>query len=543
MRRFGSRFLRDDKGSVAPTVGLALFALIAAGGLAFDYARVAAMDTELQNAADQAALAAATQLDGQADSMTRAEAAARSLLANMTVLANDNGGLAVDVANANVPSQCGGSGPVPPIEFFEVKADAESGCNGFTDITRYAEARFVRVAVGPREAVFAFTPVVGALRSGNIYADATAGLGSAICKVPPVMMCNPEEPDDNADPNFDFNPAQGVGLRLVIGSPDAPGNFGFLRTGEDGGAKEVAKTVGYDNPPNGCITTNGVETEPGNMISVRAAFNTRFDISENGELTCPDGGTCSPSRNARKDLVRNTGCGISTNPTSEDWHEPPNPYRAPNTTPLSAANPMNGSGTYPSYMGFPRDLCHAVSLDGSCAPSTGSALVGTGAWDIDAFFEVNYGWDRGEWMTNTALAAVAEDVPGVTRYDVYQWEMDNLSYLDAQSPKNVGTGHTGYASPICRGSGIVPDGTIPDRRRISVAVVNCEAQNLRGHEENVQVLKWLDVFLVEPAIARGNGPSQRSRNGDIYVEVIEVTSSGSDEAAQVTRRDVPYLVK
>ena len=52
-----------EGGAVAPIVALSLFGLIAAGGLAFDYARLAAMDTELQTAADQAALAAATQLD------------------------------------------------------------------------------------------------------------------------------------------------------------------------------------------------------------------------------------------------------------------------------------------------------------------------------------------------------------------------------------------------------------------------------------------------------------------------------------------------
>ena len=50
----------DNSAAVAPTVALSLFALIGAGGIAFDYARLASLDTELQNAADQAALAAAT---------------------------------------------------------------------------------------------------------------------------------------------------------------------------------------------------------------------------------------------------------------------------------------------------------------------------------------------------------------------------------------------------------------------------------------------------------------------------------------------------
>ena len=55
--------------------------------------------------------------------------------------------------------------------------------------------------------------------------------------------------------------------------------------------------------------------------------------------------------------------------------------------------------------------------------------------------------------------------------------------------------------------------------------------------------KWLDVFLVEPAIARGSGSDKRTGNGDIYVEVIQLTSSGGEEDAQVVRRDVPYLIR
>ena len=71
-RALGNLF-NNSKGAVAPTVALSLFALIASGGIAFDYARLAAMDTELQDAADPAALAAATQLDRTAESQDHAE--------------------------------------------------------------------------------------------------------------------------------------------------------------------------------------------------------------------------------------------------------------------------------------------------------------------------------------------------------------------------------------------------------------------------------------------------------------------------------------
>ena len=84
-----SFWLGDSSGAVAPTVALALFALLGAGGVAFDYARLVTIDTEMQNAADQAALAAATQLDQQANAVARATAAAQGLLANQTLMAND----------------------------------------------------------------------------------------------------------------------------------------------------------------------------------------------------------------------------------------------------------------------------------------------------------------------------------------------------------------------------------------------------------------------------------------------------------------------
>src|SRR5438067_13194958 len=92
-----SRLWRNCDGTVAPTVALSLIGLISAGGVAFDYAHLASMDTELQQAADQAALAAATQLDGQSGAIARATAAAQSLITNKTLLAGGGGSNAVTV--------------------------------------------------------------------------------------------------------------------------------------------------------------------------------------------------------------------------------------------------------------------------------------------------------------------------------------------------------------------------------------------------------------------------------------------------------------
>jgi Flp pilus assembly protein TadG len=532
MRRILQGLLADDAGSVAPVVGLSLIALIAVGGIAFDYARVAAMDTELQNAADQSALAAAGQLDGETGACARAAAAAAELLTNQTLFANETAGVrAVNVQNEGT---CDATGVIKFYQSYDQVNDTPGA-----PATGDADAKVVIVRVDPRTSFYALTPVVGALSSGPIAAEAVASLGSGVCKVPPVMMCNPDEPDGNTDINYDFNPPEGAGLRLVINRPDAPGNFGFLRI-DGAGAREVAMQLGYDNPPHGCIRLTGVETQPGDMQAVRAAFNTRFDISENGSTTCPGSGTCSPSINSRKDVVRAVadGCAIS----NHDWREVANPYRA--TDPVNPL-PLNGSAD-PAAIGHPRDICHAVSVTGACAAITGNAIVGDGKWDIDAYFRVNYNMTQSEWMAavtdedGNPLATTQAEIAGVSRYDVYKWEIrEKATTIDVDRPI-PGDTTISYGRPVCRPPGITPSSTSVDRRRIPVAVVNCEAQNLRGHRTNVAVRKWLDVFLVEPAVTRPD----RTTNGDIYVEVIGVTTSGAGNTDSLPlRHDVPYLLR
>src|SRR3954466_9533014 len=99
MKCSGRTFLRNTDGAVAPTIALSLVGLLAAGGIAFDYARLATMHTELQDAADQAALAAASQLDGGSGACPRGGGAAASLLNNETYFGNYGSSRAVTVAS------------------------------------------------------------------------------------------------------------------------------------------------------------------------------------------------------------------------------------------------------------------------------------------------------------------------------------------------------------------------------------------------------------------------------------------------------------
>lgn len=525
-RLIGSRF-----GAVAPTVALALFALIGVGGIAFDYARLASMDTELQNAADQAALAAASQLDGANGAMDRAEAAAQSLLTNQTLFSNDGGGSAVGGINLT----------------FYTSYDRSADTFGPVATTD-AEAKVVSVSLDGREAFYALTPVVGALSSGTITAAAVAGLAVAVCKVPPLMVCNP---NPGTDPDFTGNYA-GKGLLLVARAnntdPYGPGNFGFLDTGYDtsGGASTLRKALGQQNFIADCVAGDKVTTEPGATSPALDAINTRFDIYDNNTQNngvCGSG-QCPPSANVRKDLMRdapnNGGSGVIKNfckPANEDtgqkgWKLVPatGRYLPATNAALSATE-----RTALSPMGHPRDICHAVSTTGSCT----GGRVGTGTWDRAAYFESNYGASF-PWQTTAGLG------PNVTRYQTYLWELDNQKNANpaglnkSATPKGEpANGGKLTAAPVCEPSNAVTPNVDLDRRRLTVAIVNCSGANAAAGKKQLDVTKWVDIFLVEPSWNR-----DRTTSNDLYVEIIGIsTITGPGGQTFQVERSVPYLIR
>jgi Flp pilus assembly protein TadG len=546
MLRAFQKVLLDEHGAVAPTVALSLVALIAAGGIAFDYARVASMDTELQNAADQAALAAASQLDGQTGACARAAAAAASLLTNNTLFANESSGTRAIVVATE--SGCDATGSIRFYQDYNQVTDTPGAA-----ATSDANARVVLVAVNPREAIYALTPIVGAFRSGSIGAEAVARIGSAICKMPPVMICNPDE----VGGNLTFEPSlyAGKGLRLTSvgagGGGWVPGNFGYLDTNiteVSGEVNQLRAALGWNTPPGECVAANGVDTKPGATVTVTDAINTRFDIFENQNTSCWGTGTCWTSINSVKDVIRpaNANGGNACKLHNQGWQLPTGYYGSGNF-PVAGSTPAALPTTStPTVMGYPRDMCHAVSSNGVCV-SGYEGRIGDGNWDRDAYFRVNYrrsdgtywtgGTGAGTWRGNTGLPANAK------RFDVYQWEMNNrgnvVDGVQVLGPRVVsGSGAsalTSYGSPQCS-TGQVPTPTVPDRRRITVAVANCISQGVNGNAEDVQVVKWIDVFLVEPSLNR-----ERTNNGDIYAEIIGEAQSSS--AAQVIKRDVPHLLK
>jgi Flp pilus assembly protein TadG len=521
MRHISCELLRSEKGSVAPTVGLSLFALIAAGGIAFDYARLATMDTELQNAADHAALAAASQLDKKTNACARANAAIQSLVSNRTLFAND--GNASNIA-ITVPSEptCDATGQV---RFYQDKAKTLVA-------TTDALAKFVEVQVNSRQARYALTPIVGAISSGSINGIAFAGMGSAICKVPPLMMCNPS-------PGTPFDPDawRGKGLKLFMGGGNswAAGAFGWLDVGAvNNGTPDQRIAIAFDNPPTNCVADASTDVDTGVSASVLDALNTRFDIYQNGwgRNTCLPHANCSAAWNSTKDLVRRTmpssnSCGISNN--NSEWHLPAagDEYTAQNTA---------GDDSTIVHMGYPMDVCH-YPLGGSCG--TVNQRFGNGTWRADLYFKTNHptvsNATGSNWATATGLSSTA------SRYDMYRWEQNvsGIGNNTGSRPQVTNGGDTQYGSPQCKPPGLGPSPTQPDRRVTAAAVVdNCSS--LSGGSRAANVGAWAEVFLVQPSVDRGAVTTAN----EIYVEIIgRANPTGSGATAQVVVRDVPYLIE
>lgn len=529
--RLLQKLVQCENAAVAPIVAISLFGLIAAGGIAFDYARMATLDTELQNAADQAALAAATQLDGRPGACQRASDAARNLISNKSRFANDGAGLPITITVAETVACNGTTGGVI---FYKTKDKSSQPEDDDSD----DEANYVQVTVDSREAFFALTPVVAMLSSGAMTATAYAGVGSSVCGVVPFFICNPAEPLGNIDAYYPVNIAPGTGIVMGEGGTQwGPGNFGFLQQ-LGNGASSVADAIASNALLGQCQPTESVTMEEGNIMnSVRDSLNMRFDFDPGNAAACKNG-PCQPSTNVIKDVVRGSTCSWQENPsTSANFAS--KRYRPTSNAALDTT-------VTPEIMGHPRDICHSL---GGTSYACANGRVGDGVWDRAAYFRSNHpGLD---WQATAGLG------PNVTRYQTYLWEAQDATRL----PKKVTAANSSlaaYGKPqpgLCLKTGVDPSPTGIDRRRITAAVVNCRLASVTpglNGKKTIPVADYIDVFLVEPSIDRtkcdgnkasGCTVSYSSRN-DIYVEVIGTSGTGEGGATgQITRRDTPRLIE
>ena len=539
-------FLSDESGAVAATYAIAITGLIIVAGAAFDYNRLMALDSEMQTAADNAALAAVTQLDEEDGACARAGNAAVELLQNITLMSNDGDG--------NIISVNGGT----TISITDNACDSFDGVVFYIDEDKTSvaltdeDAKVVEVTVDSRAAQVAFTSL-GDLFRPDMRGVALAGLGSAICEVPPLMICSP-------DPSQPFNAdgQRGIGVQATGNSQWAPGNFGFLEVGS-GQLNELANVIAYGSSTFDCIAEDEADDpETGNAQVLYEALNSRFDIRPGGGGTLSDcsNGLCPSALNAVTDLIKTNG-GTTDNQCrlgNQGWKLPSasnrfNPRMAEATDTRTTPVHDTSLSATPEVMGLTRDLCHYTDwnpLDASgdpldCTAVNGgyNARFGNGHWAIgDYFAKYHPGFLP---LANPPLDGGGNPLPTatlphalMTRYETYLWE--------------IGAGGPGIPNTLPqRGVPICQLGAVSqDRRVLTVAIVsNCD--DINGGSTTAEIDEWADVFMVAPVVDENTERTRGREANSLYVEIIGEATLGGGGAGtagpQSIRRDKPYLIE
>lgn len=412
--------MRKQSGTFLVIMAVILLLLVAVGALALDLGRVYVVRSEMQNAADAAALAAAMELDGRPLARTRAESAARALLQHDSRFAADQelleGNLAIEFHCA-----IGATADPPDAEAWCVEDYVDGRIAATTDLeTRYARVTLDADAAG--EGAYTldlwFLPVLRmvlpeATRRALLRAEATAGRTWFICDYPPTMMCNPFEPGGDAFRDV-VQPGQQIQLKQQ-GTTWAPGNFAFLEPDVEagGGAGDVADYLA-DQGRTGCSPPT-VRTKTGAMTQKTAsALNTRFDV-----------------------------------------YGPPAPF--------NKATAYQTFPPAPVVVDYPRDQTWSPT----------DARIGNGDWPRAAYFATYH-----DWQGHVRPASWAT----MTRYEAHLWEIESgllpsrAPLRDTDDPTYDGIPTAGHLH-----LGEYPPPVSDAKRRVLfVAVIDCLAQDVGG---------------------------------------------------------------
>jgi len=483
LNKIRSLFKSED-GTILVFWGVSFAVLFGIIALSFDIGRISATQSELQSYADHVALAAAGELDGNNDAITRATNAANSLISDRQTFGS----------GANVLAGSSNYG----LTFYAALPGSDTDAMN-APTADPADAAFARVEVVTQTVDLTFAAAFSTLTgnpppNNDATAVAVAGFTQFACDITPLMFCIP-------NPSFSAEAAIGNMILLRSGGAGAgwgPGDFGFLDPsgfaiddegpcGGLNGANLTKCLIGAEENITRCFAQKGVETEPGQKVGIEnAAFNVRFDIyaaSMNSKKNDPN---YRPAPNVIKGIVPNGGGMCIGN------NEAPSPDTA----------------------GLPHDDC----FGGGCT------RYGDGNWTVGRanYVTVNYG-------------GVDPHPAATTRYEYYLAEIAAAGGGSSSTGILSGLAETGR--PMCSNNQS-PD---PERRVVIAAGIDCVANPINGHETDVPVKEFVELFITEPVGSDGGSPP----TFDFWVEVIGSAGGAGGGAGGTggTFRDVVQLYR
>ena len=520
-------FWKDQSGATLVYVSIMMAALIGVIGMSIDYSRLFIADSEMQAAADAAAIAAASQLDGQADSITRADqaAAASAIVGNSQKFAGNSGGQTGQIISI-----------LPPAYLASLPASDDTALSDYT--TDPLDAEFVEITTEVLTHNNLFLSAVGVAKTKTLQATAVAGQDAAICRITPLAICNPEEATISGA-NFNIEDWRGRQIRVRQqgpGSPWAPGNFGFLNVDIDGsssnGAKALAETLAAVDGVNRCFSTL-LDTQPGSINAVRNALNTRFDIYNNpffgnangayppapnvtkGRIWTGNGGNvCNavdvPGAPVTAGLPRDAN--IVSNPTNRIGNGIWDCLTYWNVNHPTDAVPAGCTSSSNANSGLSRYEVYRMEIDMSLIPKPETS------WDCQTYWNTHHSTSG---ITKPAQCTVTTNTSSYSRYDLYEDEINN-----GLTPALVTDNSAEDGAPVCYG-GSTPISVTPglDRRIINFAVMNCLEHGVGGNSTDVPAEAFVRAFMTEPA----DDPSTPGASDfDVYLEIVDILVIGNN---------------
>ena len=470
IRRDIRAMLNDDEGAIIVFWAVALVVLLGIVALSFDLGEKASTQSELQSYADQVALAAAGELDGKSDAITRATAAAANMIVDRQTFATGSQNLS------------GASNYALTFYKSLPASDTSSIDPGLT--TDPAKAIYVRAKVTPRTVPFVFTAAFDALRGSatanpTIGATAVAGFTQYACDITPLMFCVP---------SASFRAKDNVGKMILLraggnGAAWGAGDFGFLDPSGllvDGsgpcaglsGAQLTVCLIGASGALTQCYSQRGVNTEPGQKVGIEnSAFNVRFDMYGTLLNSKKNDPLYAPAPNVIKGIIPN-GKGSS----------------------CVANNPKISTNT----VALPHDNCFAT---GTCANG-------------NRFGDGNWATGRTTYVTKN-YGTADPHVSATTRYTYYKAEIAAHGGGASQTAI-LPTGRDETGRRQCSSN----QSADPDRRVVIAAGIDCAANPIRGNTTGIPVQEFVRLFMTEPVAQSGN-------NFDMYVEIVGSAEGGS----------------
>ncbi|NMM78731.1 hypothetical protein B2J88_10375 [Rhodococcus sp. SRB_17] len=255
-----------QKGAVIVTVALSMLFLLGFMGIALDFGRLFIVKTELQTAMDSCALAAAQELNGAPDALTRATSAGKT--------AGNLNKVHFQQASAEIVDA--------EITFSDSLVGTYSHTFTPVDKAKYAKCLHTKSGMAPwlLQSMSAFSGNDSYKASNSVFALGVATRVSAqsACAIPVQIT-----PKTSASPDYGYTPGEWIPSLYDENKNNTapmPGHFGWANL--DGSSSASATTDQLLGTGYCTLKTGDTISTTGAKVSASTAWNSRFGLYKNG---------------------------------------------------------------------------------------------------------------------------------------------------------------------------------------------------------------------------------------------------------------------